>query len=1002
MNALAISLATLAILSVPGPPAALASVPSIRISEVDSLLAAHRYAAADSLSAAAIGRLESGPAGDTLRVQLLDRRLKARLDGGRSALAETQALASEAVRAKEALFGAASGEVARTINTQGWILYKAGRWEEATPIVERGLSIARSAYGERHIEYLRAIHLLGALSEDAGAFERADSLYHQELAIERVLFGDESVQVANTLNSMGILCRKTARYDEGRPLFERAVALREKKLGPDHPDVGWALNNEANLLIDIGEWSDARDRYTRALAIWEKCYGPAHPTVGSGYSNLGNALFLLGDTLGAERSYRHALEILEKTEGPDHPDVSLPLLGLGEIAAGRGDSAAARGSIERAVGIRVRSYGEGSVPAAIARMTLGDAELRSGEFSASARDYAASRDVYLKLGLTEHERVAEAGAGIAAAEHGAGRDSAAFEAAIATEALVHERVQRTARVLDERLALGYADTRDHASNIAIAIASTLPPNRARIETAWDALVRARAQILDELGNRHHAVETGGDPRSKALADSLALLRERLARCLIVGPEPDHLRPWQERFAALSTETERVESALAERSSSFRRDRAEESAGLERARAALSPGDALIAYATFTENPWSREARTTYVAFVARDSVLACVCLGSATAVERDAEAFRSACAARPGPIGGVSAEAACRAAGTALRRIVWDPIVPLLGHAPRVFLVPDGDLSLVDFAAFPIGADSYLIEGPMRLIRLSAERDLAAVYESTHNRGLLAFGNPDFGAIEGPRSSFLARGSSADSTGADVSRGGRLPPCADFRDRIFDPLPGTQAEVHAIADLWKSSHASQTEPVTVRLDRDADEGSLKTLARGERAIHVATHAFMLDKDCGRDMRPISDNPLLLSGLALAGANERDRDTGRPEDGILTAEEAASLDFEGVEWVVLSACETGVGAVHGGEGVLGLQRAFRIAGARNLILSLWRLDDVVSERWMRMFYSARLEHGAGSAEAVGLADLGMLRECRARGIDTHPGRWAGFISVGDWR
>ena len=109
----------------------------------------------------------------------------------------------------------------------------------------------------------------------------------------------------------------------------------------------------------------------------------------------------------------------------------------------------------------------------------------------------------------------------------------------------------------------------------------------------------------------------------------------------------------------------------------------------------------------------------------------------------------------------------------------------------------------------------------------------------------------------------------------------------------------------------------------------------------------------------------AENPLLLSGLALAGANRRQVATLDEEDGILTAEEVASLDFNGVEWAVLSACNTGLGRVRPGEGVLGLRRAFQIAGARTVIMSLWSVKTIATRLWMRALYEGRLkdpEHG----------------------------------------
>ncbi len=136
-----------------------------------------------------------------------------------------------------------------------------------------------------------------------------------------------------------------------------------------------------------------------------------------------------------------------------------------------------------------------------------------------------------------------------------------------------------------------------------------------------------------------------------------------------------------------------------------------------------------------------------------------------------------------------------------------------------------------------------------------------------------------------------------------------------------------------------------------------------------------------------------ENPLLRSGLVLAGAN---RLSSGGEDGILTALEAAGLDLWGTQMVVLSACETGVGKVTEGDGVHGLRRALVIAGAESLVMSLWQVDDRATRELMAGFYR-RLEQGEGRAEALRQVQLQMLRSPRT----SHPYYWASFVPTGSW-
>ena len=222
--------------------------------------------------------------------------------------------------------------------------------------------------------------------------------------------------------------------------------------------------------------------------------------------------------------------------------------------------------------------------------------------------------------------------------------------------------------------------------------------------------------------------------------------------------------------------------------------------------------------------------------------------------------------------------------------------------------------------------------------------------------------------------------------------------------------------------LWKESQqgtAVNVERPHVLVGRDASENKFKQLAPGSRVLHLATHGFFLGNACasgldgmravggltgGKPEQPAGtrENPLLLSGLALAGANRRIAARPDEEDGILTAEEVASVNLEGVEWAVLSACDTGLGELKAGEGVFGLRRAFEVAGVRTVIMSLWSVEDRAARQWMLALYRGRLQGRLDTADAVREASLTVLRDRRAKSQSTHPFYWAGFVAAGDWR
>jgi CHAT domain-containing protein len=280
----------------------------------------------------------------------------------------------------------------------------------------------------------------------------------------------------------------------------------------------------------------------------------------------------------------------------------------------------------------------------------------------------------------------------------------------------------------------------------------------------------------------------------------------------------------------------------------------------------------------------------------------------------------------------------------------------------------------------------------------------------------LVVGNPDFD-VPPPQTAAVLE--TPPAVVASVKRSsveggpfrGTAPGCLDFQKLHFDGIPGTGNEVAQVERQIPGATISEL------MGARASEPSFKQWAPGQTVIHVATHGFFLGGGCDSTtgaapatasvhedpLRGEIDrgNPLLLSGLALAGANQRIKAGSDADDGILTSEEIAAMDLSSARWVVLSACETGLGAIQAGEGVLGLRRAFRLAGARTVIMSLWKVDDKATLDWMRRLYEGR-EAGLSTAEAVRKASLDSLQERRTNGRSTHPYYWGAFVAAGDWR
>ncbi|MGB2804432.1 MAG: CHAT domain-containing protein, partial [Candidatus Zixiibacteriota bacterium] len=331
-----------------------------------------------------------------------------------------------------------------------------------------------------------------------------------------------------------------------------------------------------------------------------------------------------------------------------------------------------------------------------------------------------------------------------------------------------------------------------------------------------------------------------------------------------------------------------------------------------------------------------------------------------------------------------------------------------LGDADFVFIAPDAALNLVSFAGLTDGANKYLIERyPIQY--LSSGRDLIRLKELVESgEGLFALGDPDFDASASVRLSSETALTQAEQMDTAVYalrniRSG----CDALHEITVLRLPGTRKEVERISEVWEKK---SREPCHAFFGPEASEDNFKRSAPGNKVIHLATHGYYAESDCRPELPKsrlgmsegfVGENPLLLSGLFLAGANLHGEgaDSLGVEDGILTAEEVTGMDLEGTRWVVLSACESGLGEVKAGEGVYGLRRAFQMAGARTVISALWPVSDKTTAEMMSYLYGFEENNLALAMQSLSKK---KLEELRKRNQPDHPYLWAPFIALGDWR
>ncbi|UFP94467.1 CHAT domain-containing tetratricopeptide repeat protein [Gloeobacter morelensis] len=815
-----------------------------------------------------------------------------------------------------------------------------GDYLQAEPLLQRALAERERAFGAQHPEVARTLNSLANLYAEQGAYRQAEPLYRRTLAIWEQQHGRSHPQVASTLVNLALLYSEQGAYRQAEPLYRRALAIGEQKLGPQHPSVGVTLQNLAILAAEQGNPQEAETLFRRALAIGEQTFGPEHPTVAAVLGNLADLQAQQGDLEQAEPLYRRALAIGEQKLGPQHPFVADTLGNLARLCAQKGDDRQAEALFERAVAIWKKTSDLRQPKAA---RLLADQAIF---LAAQNRLAAAVESMHTSLELQE----ANAALNLAVGSENRKRDYLAL-------------LQQT-------------------TDIALWLhLHRAPADRAAARLALDTLLRRKARLLDILSDELHTLRRRLNTGDRQLFDALADTRRRLAGLIFRGPGTELPEPYRDTVKALARQIDTLESQLAERSAAFRSHKQSAAVTVDTVAKAIPAGAVLIELAVYRPvDPQAAQSMRfgapRYAAYLlSGDGAFQAVDLGAVAPVDGLVRPLRQFLGDPQVPVAQV------RRIARQLHRRLMQPVVERLPSGTRhLLLSADGTLHLLPFAALLDERNRYLVEdfaigyldSGRELLRLGSGQPLS-------RQPPLILADPDYRRT-GLASARRTKGSARTVPALRSVDLFRLPP--------LPPLPGTGREARKLASLLPDAR--------VLTGRRATENILKQTP-APRILHLATHGFFLDAVTISGQAPpavVSENPLLRSGLAMAGFDAR---SSAEEDGVLTALEVSSLDLQGTALVVLSACDTGLGQVQAGEGVYGLRRAFALAGAQSQLVSLWKVEDQATLHLMEAYYSA-LHNGLGRSEALRRAQLQLRAERRLE----HPFYWAGFIPSGDWR
>lgn len=939
------------------------------------------------------------------------------------------------------LRGDKSADYAHRLVNLGNAYLELDQHQKASEALLTAKEILIATLGKKHARYSLVLTKLSLLYSDLGDYEKSMSYAREALEVAAATRGENSRTYAIRLSRIGQVYVYMGNANEGLKFFKQASALELELLGENHADYGLSLGNIADAFLKLGEYDSALVYREKSMAIVSGNYGQNHiktaiqyQKISNIYTNLGhwkkalesinlaqdicsktigtnnnryaemlieegNILKRLNDKINALKQYVEAGKIIKELHGPkhlkygylmnqiallykaanmnekalkyalaakrvigdilgdEHPNYGTVVVNLGTIYKSLKQYDSAEVYLFKALAIMEKVHGKLHPSYGNALNNIGSLYDVTNQNDSALKYFQRSLELAENNWGKEHDKYTTRLNNLANLYRKMGRDAEAKTAYLETNINYLKRMNHVFRFRTETEKKKYMANVQSYFKIYQSFAFDMQGKDAEINSInmnnqlilKGLLLNSSKGVLTNLRSLNDAAINQEISRLQTyyqkLADpELPENEEKLLREKVNATESKLVNIHSTRFGGNSIDL----------------------IDWKDIRSKLKEGEIAIEFVQFryrASHRWSDS--TFYVAYLIGSSFEDIKWIP----LFEQGELQQILKQGSPNSLftRGVKVRSNSAALGDQLYQLLWTKISTHLDGINTIYFSPDGLLHQIPFAALVNPEGNYLGER-YNLVQLSSSSNLIDGLHKPVKKEALLLG------------------------GIDYNLAGKH---LNSNNNTWSHLPGTQVEIQKLEEIFKKN-GGKSESWSGQL---ASEERLKSLKNSPPVLHLATHGFFYQKqeaDSDAQFSLInSKDPLLRSGLLLAGANYAWVHGSNPEateDGILTALEISQLDLHNTDMVVLSACETGLGDIEGNEGVYGLQRAFKMAGVKVLVMSLWEVPDRETAQFMQLFYEQWLV-GNTVRDAFVHAQRSMMSLYR-----DEPLKWAAFVLV----
>ena len=796
-----------------------------------------------------------------------------------------------------------------------------------------------------------------------GNHPKALEFYTKALVIIERALGKDNPNTAASYNNIGSVYQRMGNYPKALEFYTKALNIKEKVLGKNHPSTATSYNNIGSVYNDMGDYPKALEFYAKALDIEERVLGKNHPDTATSYNNIGYVYSAMGDYPKALEFFTKALHIKEKVLGKDHSSTALSYNNIGSVYYRMGDYPKALEFYTKALNIREKVLGKDHPDTAASYNNIGGIYHSIGDYPKALEYYIKALNIIEKTLGKKHPNTANSYNNIGSAYYGMGDYNKTYAYSKKAYYIFKANRDKNFETLSSEQKKKFLEAnRWYLPNLltsGYSYQQATKDKEALSQEIYEIFINDKGILLDDENTIAMLKNISQDKNLISKIDSLDSLKRAYAKLAGTMPKPEEAKSYQDKLKALGEDIEKVEIEIAKISPKFKQELGIKDLKLSDLTSLLKPNELFVDIGYYGKNYYifsvDKSGEVKFVKLNDKDS----------DRVNTTIKEFR----ADIDKIINATDANSSKALKELYNIVITNGIGDRIDKFNSLIISTDGALRLLPFETLMDG-DRYLIESKQIRYTPSAKEFIRTHKFNIKDEGkdITMFSDPNYESKSGKIMEMVA----------DTPNVNKAVQTRSIKNMgTFKRLRGFKKEEEVLQSSFSGVKLFSRE--------NANEENILAV-KSPKILHITTHGYFISDEN-------ITNPMLKSGVALSGANIGiKQQTG---EGLVNALKLSGLSLDGTDLVVLSACETGLVDVKDTSSVASLPKTFIQAGSKNVLMSLWSVDDNSTVELMKEFYTDTKGNEKKFNEVLRNAKIKMIKEGK------HPFYWAAFIMSGEW-